>query len=136
MASVIKTIHTRAAPDAVWDALRDVGALHTRVVPGFVTATELVPGGRRVTFGNGVTLFEPIVTVDNPARRLVWSAQGGSTTHYNASARVMAGEGGGSVVTWIADFLPDSATPAIEGAMTAGAAVMAKTFDNLALDSI
>jgi len=129
MATVVKLIHTRAAPEAVWDALRDIEALHTRVVPGFVTATERVPGGRRVTFGNGVTLFEPIVTVDDHARRLVWSAQGGSTTHYNASAQVAAGEGGGSVVTWTADFLPDSAAPAIDGAMSAGAAVMAKTFD-------
>jgi len=129
MASVVKIIRTHAAPDAVWDALRDVGALHTRVVPGFVTATELVPGGRRVTFGNGVTLFEPIVTIDDQARRLVWSAQGGATTHYNASVQVAADEGGGSVVTWIADFLPDSAKPAIDGAMTSGAAVMGKTFD-------
>jgi hypothetical protein len=129
MASVVKLVHTRAAPDAVWDALRDIGALHTRVVPGFVTATAIVPGGRRVTFGNGVTLFEPIVTIDDHSRRLVWSAQGGATTHYNASAQVAAGEGGGSIVTWIADFLPDSAAAAIDGAMTAGAGVMAKTFD-------
>lgn len=129
MASVIKIIQTRAAPEAVWDALRDIGALHRRVVPGFVTATELVPGGRRVTFGNGTTLIEPIVTIDDKARRLVWSAEGGVTTHYNASAQVASDEGGGSVVTWIADFLPDSAASAIDGAMTAGASVMVRTFD-------
>jgi len=119
----------------VWDALRDIGALHTRVVPGFVTATELVPGGRRVTFANGMTVVEPIVTVDDDERRLVWSSQGGATTHYNAAARVAAGPSSGSIVTWTADFLPDSVAAAIDGAMTAGAAAMTRAFDQSADES-
>ena len=61
MASISKEIVTRANPNAVWDAIRDIGALHTRLVPGFVTATELIPGGRRVTFGNGLVVNEPII---------------------------------------------------------------------------
>jgi uncharacterized protein YndB with AHSA1/START domain len=33
MASIRKEIHVDAPPEKVWDALRDVGALHERVVP-------------------------------------------------------------------------------------------------------
>jgi len=38
MASIRKEISTKAPPAEVWAAIRDVGALHTRLVPGFVTA--------------------------------------------------------------------------------------------------
>ena len=41
MASVRKEIVTKARADSVWSAIRDVGALHTRLVPGFVTNTKL-----------------------------------------------------------------------------------------------
>ena len=50
MASIREEMVIDASPDAVWDALRDVGALHTRLVPGFVTDTRLEPGARVVTF--------------------------------------------------------------------------------------
>jgi hypothetical protein len=43
MASIRKEIVTAAKPQAVWDAVRDVGALHTRLVPGFVVDTRLEP---------------------------------------------------------------------------------------------
>ena len=129
MATVIKTIPVQASPEAVWNALRDIGAVHTRVAPGLVTATELVPGGRRLTFADGQTIVETIITVDDPHHRLVWSTQGNVTTHYNASAEVTMDEDGGSIVTWTADFLPDSAAVAVDGLMTAVAEAMVRTFD-------
>ncbi len=63
MASIRKEILTNARPDDVWDALRDVGALHTRLAPGFVTDTRLEPGARIVTFGNGMVVRELIVSM-------------------------------------------------------------------------
>jgi hypothetical protein len=59
MATLRKEIVTRA-----WAAIEDTGALHTRLVPGFVTATRLEPGARIVTFANGMTVREPIIGVD------------------------------------------------------------------------
>ena len=54
MSSIRKEILIDAPAQIVWDALRDVGALHTPcLVPGFVTDTRLEPGARVVTFGNG-----------------------------------------------------------------------------------
>jgi carbon monoxide dehydrogenase subunit G len=134
VASIRKDVVTTASPDAVWDAIRDVGALHTRLVPGFVVATTLEEGARRVTFANGVTLREPIVTIDDVARRLVWSSEGGQTTHYNASAQALP-EGSGTRVVWIVDLLPNDAAPQIEAAMNAGTAAMQKALDRLATES-
>ena len=133
MASISKEIVTRANPNAVWDAIRDIGALHTRLVPGFVTATELIPGGRRVTFGNGLVVNEPIIDSDDEKRRLAWTATGGGLAlqHYNASVQVFPHEHGSRVV-WTADLLPDEAAPTVGSMMDQGMAVMARTLDGLA----
>jgi carbon monoxide dehydrogenase subunit G len=133
MASTSKEIVTRATPDAVWDAIRDIGALHTRLVPGFVTATELIPGGRRVTFGNGLVVDEPIIDSDDQKRRLAWTARGEGLPlrHYNASVQVFPHEHGSRVV-WTADLLPDEAAPTVGGMMDQGMAVMTRTLDGLA----
>lgn len=132
MASVRREITTTARVDDVWSAIRDVGALHTRLVPGFVTDTKLEGAVRIVTFGNGMVVREPIVTIDDDARRLVWAAEGGITKHYNASVQVSANDDGSSKVIWIADFLPDSATTAIASAIDTGMMVMKQTLDRLA----
>src|SRR5260370_32028406 len=90
MASIRKEILTSALPDEVWAAIRDVGALHTRLVPGFVLDTRLEPGERIVTFGNGMIVREPIVDIDDKAQRLVWSAIRRALTHYNASVQAFS----------------------------------------------
>jgi carbon monoxide dehydrogenase subunit G len=131
MASIRKEIVTRASAEEVWDAIRDIGALHTRLVPGFVVDTKLEPGARIVTFGNGMVVKEPIVTIDDDARRLVWSAVGGRTTHFNASAQVSV-EGGQTKVVWTADLLPDEAAGDVAAMMEHGAAIMKQTLDRLA----
>jgi len=132
MASIRKEISTTAHADDVWDALADIGALHTRLVPGFVTDTKLEPGARIVTFGNGMVVRETIVSVDENERRVVWSATGGSLTHHNGSAQVVADEAGRSKVIWIADLLPDEAAPSMAAMMEQGMTVMKKTLDDLA----
>lgn len=131
MATIRKEISTKASADAVWSALSDVGALHTRLVPGFVTDTRLESGARIVTFGNGMQVRELIVTVDPAAWRVVWSAVGGSLTHHNASAQVISEPSGLTKVVWIADLLPDEAASAIGGMMEQGMTVMKQTLDRL-----
>jgi hypothetical protein len=49
MASIYKEIIIDAHPDDVWDALRDFGAVHTRLAPGFVLDTKLDGDARIVT---------------------------------------------------------------------------------------
>jgi carbon monoxide dehydrogenase subunit G len=134
MATIRREILTAARPDDVWEALRDVGALHTRLAPGFVTDTRLEPGGRVVTFDNGMTVREAIVTVDDGERRIVWSASGGSLTHHNASAQVFPDSRGAARVVWIADILPDGAAGAIAAMIDRGMAAMKQALDRLAED--
>ncbi len=75
---------------------------------------------------------EPIITIDEPSLRLVWTVEGGRTTHYNASAQVVPEPDGTSRVVWTADFLPDTAASAIDAMMSHGAAVMKTTLDRAA----
>src|SRR5262249_55201232 len=115
-----------------WAARRDIGALHTRVVPGFVINTRLDPGARLVTFGNGMEVRELIVTIDETERRVVWSSVGGSLTHHNGSAQVGLNREGVTTVVWIADFLPDEAASTIGAMMKQGMAGMNETTYRLA----
>ena len=132
MASIRKEIQTAATVDQVWDALRDVGALHTRLVPGFVVDTRLEPGERIVTFGNGMVVREQILDINDELRRVAWSAIGGGLTHYNASAQVFESADNRARVVWIADFLPNEAAGQIGQMMEQGMAVMKVTLDRLA----
>ena len=127
MSSIHKEITVAASPEQVWDAMRDVGALHTRLVPGFVTDCRVEDGARFVTFANGMTAKELIVDVDDRGRRIAWAAPGGRLTHYNASAQVFAA-GSGSRIVWIADLLPNEMAPGIAGMIDQGLAAMKKVF--------
>ena len=131
MASVHREIVIRRPLADVWDALADVGALHTRLAPGFVTDCRLEPGARIVTFANGMVARELIVDVDPERRRVAWSVVGGRLSHHNASAQVMsAGEGDGATrFVWIADFLPDEHASAVAAMIDHGLAAMKRHLD-------
>lgn len=131
MASVRKQVTIDADPADVWDALRDVGALHTRLVPGFVTDTVLEPGARVVTFFNGAVARELIVAVDEQAHRLVWSVVSGplGLTHHNASAQVFPDGSERTRFVWIADVLPDEVAGQLGELMSRGIAVLKQTME-------
>jgi hypothetical protein len=52
MASIHLEIEVAAAPETVWSAIRDVGAVHTRFARDFVTDCRLEEGARVVTFAS------------------------------------------------------------------------------------
>lgn len=128
MASICKEVSISNDPDVIWDAIADVGALHTRLVPGFVVDTRLEPGARVVRFANGMVVREPIVSIDSSTRRLVWSAEAEALRHYNAAVQVHA-EGNTSRVVWTADFLPDEAAALIGPMMAEGLAAMQRALE-------
>jgi len=129
MASIQKEILVNARPEKVWAALRDVGAVHVRVAPGFVVDTRMEDGARVVTFGNGMVARELIVDVDDEARRLVWAVVGGRLTHHNASVQVFADGKGGSRLLWIADLLPNALAGDIRQMIETAARVMKPTLE-------
>ena len=128
MASIRREVRIAALPETAWAALRDVGALHHRLVPGFVTDTRLEDGARVVRFGNGMVARELIVDVDDEARRVAWSAVGTAMTHHNASAQVFP-DGSGCRFVWIADLLPDEVAPQIAAMIDQGIAVIKQTLE-------
>jgi hypothetical protein len=132
MGTIRSELKTRASASDVWSAIRDVGAVHTRLAPGFVTDTKLELGARVVTFATGMVLREPIVALDDEARRLVWTAENDRARHYNAALQVFERPDGETSVVWTADFLPDDLNAFISQAIEAGAAAMKRALDQLA----
>jgi hypothetical protein len=127
MATVRKEWSVEAAPEAVWAAYKDFGAVHTKLAQGFVTDTRLEAGARIVTFVNGMIAREILVTMDDAARRLVYAIVGNERlTHHNASFQVFDDRAGSRIV-WIADILPDAAAAPIGEMMEAGVAAMQRT---------
>ena len=129
MASIRKEIQIDARPEDVWDALRDWGAIHQRLVPGFVVDARLDGEDRIVTFFNGAELREVLIDRDDEARRLVWSVVDGPYSHHNGAAQVFA-EGEGSRFVWTADLLPDAAAAATGEMMEKGIEVAKRTLEN------
>jgi hypothetical protein len=122
MGSIRKEATLNVSPDAVWDAVRDFGALDTRLVRGFVTDVEMDGEDRIVTFANGAVQREPLVSVDDEQRRLVYSAVDSplGATHYNAAVQVASNGGGTTRLIWLVDFLPDAISSNLEAAMESG----------------
>jgi hypothetical protein len=131
MASIRHETFIDARPDDVWDALRDWGALHERLVPGFVTETRLDGDDRIVTFFNGAVMRELLVDCDDAARRLVWAIVDEPFRHYSASAQVIA-EGGGTRFVWVADLLPDDLAPQTDELMQHGLETIKRTLERSA----
>jgi carbon monoxide dehydrogenase subunit G len=129
MASIRKEILINAPPEAVWDAVRDVGAVHRRLVPGFVTDTRLEDGARIVTFANGMTVRELIVDVDDSARRFAYASVGGRATHHHATMQVFAEDGGRSRLVWITDVLPAELAGPIGQNVEHGSAIMKQVLE-------
>ena len=130
MASIVRETTVDLSPELVWDAIRDVGAVHTRLAPGFVTDTKMEEGARVVTFHNGLVARELIVTVDDAAKRLVWAVVGTQLTHHNASLQVFTGGGSSSRVVWIADVLPDKLAGVIAGMIEDSMRAMKQTLES------
>ena len=131
MATIYKEITVKPTVDRVWEVLRDVGALHTRLVPGFVVDTQLEPGARVVTFANGRVVRERIVSVDDEHRRIVWSAVTDKLEHHNGAAQALRSSDGSTRVVWIADVLPEEVAGTIEEMMDAGMRAMQGALDAL-----
>jgi hypothetical protein len=130
MASLRREFAVDAPATTVWDALRDVGAVHTRLAPGFVTDCRRDGEARIVTFANGLVARELIVDLDDAAMRLAYSARSERLAHHHASFQVFDETGdfrpARCRVVWIADLLPHAAAGPIGAMMDAGVAAMRK----------
>ena len=131
MASIRKEISLEASPDQVWDAVRDVSAVHQRLAPGFVTDTRLDGDARIVTFANGAVVRELLVDRDDTARRLAYSVVDSpmKMTHHHATIQVVPDGAHQSRMIWIADVWPNEAAEHVGAMMEQGSRVMARTLN-------
>jgi hypothetical protein len=133
MASIHKDIPVDAHPDQVWAAVRDFGAVHTRLAPGFVTDARLDGDARIVTFANGNVAREQLVDCDETRRRLVYAIANERVKHYSAAVQVIADGEARSRLVWIVDLLPHEMRSYIDGQMDQAAHAMQK---RLARDAV
>ena len=131
MATICKEATIDRNAGFVWDAIQDVGAIHRRLVPGFVVDCRLEGDSRYITFANGMTMREVIVSVDDQTRRHVWSARGEPLTHHNASVQVFADGDERCRVVWIADLMPNEVADTVGEMISQGLAAMKQTLEKV-----
>src|SRR4051812_10706845 len=124
MASLHKDILIDAHPDNVWAAVRDFGAVHQRLVPGFVLDARLEGDARIVTFANGTVARELLVDCDDDRRRLVYAVISERIKQHSASVQVFADGDARARLVWIVDVLPNEIAPYIDGQMDQAAVAM------------
>ncbi|WP_433178984.1 SRPBCC family protein [Actinoallomurus sp. CA-150999] len=132
MASIRHEIVIDAAPEHIWDVLRDVGAVHERLLPGRVADTRLEGDQRFLTFPDGHVIRELIVAIDDDARRLAYSVVEGArpaTEHHHASFEVRAeGDRAGRLI-WTTDVLPHALAAEIRIRIERGAVEMKQAIE-------
>lgn len=129
MASVLKRVRIDVAPEVAWDALRDWGAVHLRLAPGFATDSRLDGEDRIVTFGSGTVLRERLIDCNDKERRLAWAIVDGPYTHHNGVAEIRARADGTTDFIWTADVLPHNLAEPTAQSMTQGLEIIRNTLE-------
>ncbi|MFJ2862890.1 SRPBCC family protein [Kitasatospora sp. NPDC087314] len=131
MASIHKELVIDARPEAVWAVLSDYGAVHERLVPGFVTDTRLSSDTRTVAFADGTIVLERLVDLDHEAMRVAYTVIGGSLhpSHHHASMQALPEAGGRTRFVWHTDVLPDALAAPIAEFVEHGSAVIRRTLE-------
>ena len=126
MASIHKDIRIDAHPDDIWAAMRDFGAVHKRLVPGFVLDAQLDGDARIVTFANGSVARELLVDCDEARRRLVYAVVSERVKQHSASVQIIPDGEVRTRLVWIVDVLPHEIAPYIDAQMDQAALAMQK----------
>lgn len=136
MPTVQKKTAIQASPEQVWDAVRDVGAFHLRLVPGYTENTLLDGNERTLILPDGGTVRELIVSIDDQERRMVFAVKEGRMPllHHNASFQVLADNQGGSFLVWTTDFLPGELTEGIQAQVNRVSEVIKHTIEAASLN--
>jgi hypothetical protein len=133
MASIRKEVLIEARPENVWAAIRAVGEIHVRLVPGFVVDCRLDGDARIVTFANGLVARELIVDINDDDRRLsgLRSVTVRTTT---LPVQVFAEGTGHTRLVWIADPVTPPTGRSNRTMIEQGMAVMKQTLELNAID--
>ncbi|WP_189922245.1 SRPBCC family protein [Kitasatospora xanthocidica] len=132
MATIVQDIVIEAGADEVWDAVRDVAAVHERLVPGYVLDARVEGDTRYLTVPGGAVIRELIVSIDDDLRRLAYSAVEGfkiPLTHHHASFQVLPEGPEHCRLVWTTDVLPHEMVEQVRPRVVRGAQVMKETLE-------
>jgi hypothetical protein len=125
MASIYREVLIAVSAERVWSVVRDVGAVHTRMAPGFVADVRMEGDVRIVTFINGRVVPERIIGIDDANRRLAYASVGvPERQHHNASFQVFDERPDVTRLVWITDVLPGTLRDTFIQNMEKGLAVV------------
>lgn len=129
MATILRDIEIGASAEFVWAAVRDVGNVHERLFPGFVTEVTMEPGMRHVKFATGWVIHELIVSIDEDLRRIAYASVQGRAQHHNSSMQVVPVAENRCRILWITDVLPDSVAASISDILNHAIPLMVRTLE-------
>jgi hypothetical protein len=131
VASIRHEIEIAARQEDVWSAIRDVGAVHRRLLPGRLAGARIDGDTRTLTFADGRMVRELIVDVDDDARRLAYAVVGTRSplTHHHATMQVFPEGADHSLLVWVTDLLPDSRAADARSRIEVGAAEMKRALE-------
>lgn len=116
MTNVSKTTTIQAAPDAVWDTVRDFGGIHTYVeaIADVTTKGTGVGMRRTLTLQDGTQILERLDHRDDEARELRYSIVRSPLPleDYEATAQVRAKGPEACEISWSSTFEPKGAPEA------------------------
>jgi uncharacterized protein YndB with AHSA1/START domain len=132
MASIRHNVVIGAPAAVVWDVLRDVGAVHRRLLPGRVADCRIEGDERVLTFPDGHVVRERIIDVDDDRRRLAYAVVEGArpaVEFHHATFEVQAEGTGASRLIWTTDVMPHSLAEPTRIRMERGAEEMRQTIE-------
>jgi hypothetical protein len=132
MGSIRHEIVVNLQSQEAWAAVRDVGAVHRRLLPGRVVDTIVDGDIRTLVMPDGHRIRELIVDVDDDACRLAYCVVAGARPalrFHAASMQVVSHDDGRCRLVWVTDFLPTSAAVDIRARMERGAAEMKQALE-------
>ncbi|MEV8514652.1 SRPBCC family protein [Dactylosporangium sp. NPDC051484] len=132
IASIRQEVVVDRSPDRVWDVLRDVGAVHRRLLPGRVQEVSVDGNVRTLTMPDGHVVRELIIDVDDDARRLAYAVVEGARPplqHHHATFQVFPEGDERSRLVWVTDILPDTLADLVRERSFRGAAEMKRVIE-------
>lgn len=134
MASIIKTINTRASADTAWGMIGDVGAVPALV--SLISECRIDGDRRHCIMADGSQLTERVVTIDDAHRRLVYTVTDGPMPlEFHVAAVTVEPASNGATVTWRVDVLPDALAEPFAPMMEMVAQSMAENLDKSAVSA-
>ena len=124
MASIRKEATIDASAESVWEAVRDFGAVHVLLAPGFVIDARMDGADRIVTFVSDNIVREVLIDCDDAEKRLAYSIVNKRFKHHSASVQISEDGNNRCRFVWTADMLPNELAPFMDSQMDLGMAAM------------